>query len=124
SNPPTFYIGQGANLARAGEWEVQVFVRRAAGTGSDVTIPFKVNMPLPGGSTQEVRPGGAFAMPVDLTVSSTALIVLSGVVSAGVVFISVRRPGLPGGYGTILAEHVADRMPEIRPAWSLGVLML
>jgi mono/diheme cytochrome c family protein len=65
-----------------------------------------------------------FAMPVDLTVASSALIVVSGVLSAGVVFISIRRPGLPGGYGTLLAEQVADRIPALRPAWSLAVLVV
>jgi copper transport protein len=124
SNPPTFFVGQGANLGQAGEWQVQVFVRRAAGTGADLTLPFELTVPPPGGAAAAVKRGGAFALPVTFGVASVALLTLSGVASAGVVFISLRRPGLPGGYGTLIAEQVSDRMPELRPAWSLGVLVV
>jgi copper transport protein len=124
SNPPTFYVGQGANVAQAGKWQIQVFVRRAAGTGSDVTIPFNVNVPLPGGTNTVQKEGSMFALPVDLTVGSAALILASGIFAVGIVFVSIRRPGLSGGYGTLVAEQVADRLPAVRPAWSLVVLVL
>jgi mono/diheme cytochrome c family protein len=124
SNPPTFYVGQGANVAQSGKWEIQAFIRRAAGTGADVTVPFNVNVPLPGGATTVQREGSMFALPVDITVGSAALLLASALVSAGVVFVSLRRPGLSGGYGTLIAEQVADRLPAVRPAWSLVVLVV
>ncbi|MGE0675402.1 MAG: CopD family protein, partial [Methylibium sp.] len=124
SNPPTFYLGQGANLGSPGRWEVQVFVRRAAGTGPDITLPFTMTVPTAAGEITTAKPGGAFAFPVSLTAGSAALLFASAVASVGVIYISMARPGLPGGIGTLIAEQVADRMPQIRPAWSLGVLVL
>ncbi len=124
SNPPTFYLAQGANLTSAGDWEVQVFIRRAAGTGPDITLPFEMNVPLPGGAVVTAKPGGAFDFPVTLTAGSAALLVVSGLFSAGVVFVSLRRPGLPGGYGTLIAERISDHLPSMRPAYSLIVLVV
>ena len=122
SNPPTFYVGQGAFLAQPGKWEVAVDLRRTR--GNDLRIPFEVQV-IGAGGQASVSGGGSFASPVSFSPASVALLVASGVLAVVVVAGSAPRPGLPAGYVGEFVGAVSERVSisKLRPAWSLAVLV-
>jgi copper transport protein len=125
SNPPTFYLGQGPYLTDPGTWNIVLNIRRSEGT--DLRPTFTVDVEDTGPVAASAgRTGGSFDSPIDFSTGSIVLLVVSGVVCAGIVAGSVRRPGLPEGYLGWLAAEVAYRVGPVhlRPVWALGGLVV
>lgn len=124
SNPPTFFVGKGPLLAKAGNWKIQVDILRTQGN-NDLLIPFDVKVPNPGGQVQTVR-GGSLSAPVHFTTGSIALLAGSAIVTLAIVLGSLPRPELPSGYLGLIADDLVERVTlrEMRPVWSLAALVV
>jgi putative copper export protein/mono/diheme cytochrome c family protein len=122
SNPPTFYVGRGPFITAPGRWRIEVDLRRSA--GSDLAIPFSLNVAGAGGVAATSSRGGDFAAPVDWTAPRLALIAGAGLLLVGLVIGSVSRPGLPAGYLGRIAENVLERVGPIRPRPAVSLLAL
>jgi copper transport protein len=124
SNPPTFYLGQGAFLSAPGKWNIVLNIRRS--TGLDLRPEFKVDLESAAAASSSARTGGAFASPIDFGTVPIILLVLSGAMSVIIVFGSMQRPGMPEGYlGWFAAEAAYKLAPlNVRPVWTLGFLVV
>jgi hypothetical protein len=125
SNPPTFYVGNGPFLATEGKWKVNVFLRRTR--GSDLVLPFTPVVTNPGATAVTTsRSGGTFDAP--LTPSPLTALLVAAVLlgSAGLIYGSYRPVDAPGGYAGMAMSAVSRRFvaAHIRPAWSLGGLLI
>jgi mono/diheme cytochrome c family protein len=125
SAPPFFYVGRGPVLTNPGLWEIEIDLRRSAEAGSDLVIPFEVEVPAAPGQVT-ARGGGAFEAPVEVTAVTAALLALSGMLSLAIVVASLRRPGLPAGYMGLFAADVVARASafRLRSATSLAGLLI
>jgi copper transport protein len=123
TNLPTYYVGKGPLLTQAGKWKVVVDLRRTS--GSDLQLPFAVRVSGPGGSVS-ARGGGAFALPVSLTATHAALIGVVTLLCAALVAGSFLPAAVVGGYASLLAEAVSERISvtRLRPIWSLAALLV
>jgi mono/diheme cytochrome c family protein/uncharacterized membrane protein len=122
SNPPTFYVGEGAFISQPGKWQIAVDLRRTR--GNDLRLPFEVSVAGPGGQAG-VASGGDFASPISFSPASVILLLVSGAFAVVVVVGSAPRPGLPAGYLGEFVGIAADRVSstKFRPAWSLAILV-
>jgi copper transport protein len=118
SNTPLIYVGAGPYLAEPGKWNITAELRRS--TGSDASARFEVEVSDPTGFAGGSR-GGSFESPRSFSTEAIALVALSGVLCAGMVALSLDRPGRPAG---VLGDW-ADRIPEmeVRPSLSLAALL-
>ena len=123
SNPPSFYVGQGAFLNEAGSWTVALNVRRV---DKDLRMPFKVKVTAPGGAGASSRAGGSFDAPFEFGSAAVALLLVSGLGSAAFVVAGLPRRDLAGGYLGWLLEEASYRIPvyRLRSAWSLVLLIV
>jgi mono/diheme cytochrome c family protein len=119
SNTPLIYVGAGPYLAEPGKYEITAELRRSA--GSDTSARFDVEVSDPAGIAGGSR-GGSFESPRSFSPEALALVVVSGVLCAGMVVLSLDRPGRPAG---VLGDW-ADRIPdlEVRPSLSLAALLV
>ena len=79
----------------------------------------KVNDPAGEGAASR---GGAFEAPREFTAAAAAVIIVSGLLCAGMVIASIDRPDLPAG----LMGDWADRLAamEVKPSVSLAALVM
>jgi copper transport protein len=125
SNPPTFYVGSGPYLNSEGKWRVAVDLRRTR--GSDLLLPFSPVVTNPGATAVTTsRSGGTFEAPLSPSPLTALLVVGSLAGSAALIYVSYRPREVTGGYASIVASAVSRRFvaANIRPAWSLGGLLI
>lgn len=122
SNYPTFYIGQGPYLGTEGRWRVSVDLQRSVGT--DLLIPFQVNLRSPGAAV--VREGGSFATPRTITPSVAAMLVAAGALSLAIVVGSLPTASRPFGLMGDGFQATADFVEglKIKPSVSLTGLII
>src|SRR6185436_16616654 len=125
SNPPTFYVGNGPYLASEGKWRVNVFLRRTR--GSDLVLPFTPLVTNPGAAVVTAsRSGGTFDAPISPSPVTALLLATVLLGCAGLIYASYRPAETTGGYAGIVMSAVSRRFvaAHIRPAWSLGGLLI
>jgi copper transport protein len=125
SNPPTFYVGNGPYLATEGKWRVAVDIRRTR--GSDLLLTFTPLVTNPGAAqVTSSRAGGTFDAPLAPAPLTALLVVASLLASAGLIYASFRPAESTGGYAGMVMSAVSRRFvsAHIRPAWSLGGLLI
>ena len=95
------YTGSGPFLDKAGEWQVRVNLRQSE--GSDLSIPFDLNVETAGAGDAR---GGAFDLPVDLTATRILIALLAALLAASLVFASLRGGARHGGYAGALLRRL------------------
>lgn len=120
SNPPVFYVGRGPFLNEGGKWRLTVELRRSR--GNDLLVPFAVRVTAPGTEAGGSPRGGAFQAPRSFSAAAVLLIVVSGLLSAGLVVAGLDRPERPAGLMGDWVDQIVTM--EARPRLSLAALLI
>ncbi|HLF71801.1 MAG TPA: CopD family protein [Dehalococcoidia bacterium] len=123
SKPPSlYYVGEGPFISEPGKWRVAVDIRRT--TGNDLLLPFDTK--VAGSAVSSTGGSSDFDSPVSFTAVSVALVVLTGVLMVGMVAGSYFPRDLVGGYLSIVADGLNERLTirRVRPVWSLAALLI
>ena len=116
SNPPTFYVGRGAFLSKAGKWRVAVDIRRTR--GADLSLAFDLTV----GPVDATSSGGDLSLPISTSRDTVLLVGASALATLAFVYAGWPRQGIPAGY----VGQAALRINRIRvpPLLSTAVLLV